>query len=88
MRWRADDRPRRRSRPAAGCPAWPSRGRGPRRGCPDPPEAGYVTTERRLNGARRKVRARLTDTGRDAFDGHVAALREIVAAATPPAADT
>ncbi|QIS21382.1 winged helix-turn-helix domain-containing protein [Nocardia terpenica] len=51
-------------------------------------EAGYVTTERRLNGARRKVRARLTDTGREAFHGHVAALREIVATATPPATDT
>ncbi|QIS20593.1 transcriptional regulator [Nocardia terpenica] len=51
-------------------------------------EAGYVTTERRRNGARRKVRARLTDTGREAFHGHVAALREIVAAATPPATDT
>ncbi|MYS22111.1 Winged helix DNA-binding domain-containing protein [Streptomyces sp. DvalAA-14] len=42
-------------------------------------EAGYVVTERRSSGGRRKVRARLTSTGRDAFDGHVAALREIVA---------
>jgi DNA-binding MarR family transcriptional regulator len=41
-------------------------------------EAGYVTTERRLSGTRRKVRARLTDTGRDAFDGHIAALQEII----------
>ncbi|WP_211122634.1 transcriptional regulator [Streptomyces yatensis] len=48
-------------------------------------EAGYVATERRLSGSRRKVRARLTPTGRDAFDGHVAALRDIVAAAANPA---
>ncbi|MFJ9369600.1 winged helix-turn-helix domain-containing protein [Nocardia sp. NPDC101769] len=47
-------------------------------------DAGYVATERRLEGSRRKVRARLTRAGRDAFDGHVAALREIVAGATPP----
>ncbi|MFI5776694.1 transcriptional regulator [Nocardia sp. NPDC051570] len=47
-------------------------------------EAGYLTTERRLDGSRRKVRARLTDTGRDAFTGHVAALRAIVDGATPP----
>ncbi|MEC3917680.1 winged helix-turn-helix domain-containing protein [Nocardia sp. CDC160] len=46
-------------------------------------EAGYVATERRLDGSRRKVRARLTPTGRTAFDGHIAALQEIVAAATP-----
>ncbi|MBO0853002.1 MAG: transcriptional regulator [Nocardia sp.] len=45
-------------------------------------EAGYVTTERRLDGSRRKVRARLTRTGRTAFDGHVAALQAIVAGAT------
>ncbi|MEU1535872.1 transcriptional regulator [Streptomyces fagopyri] len=49
-------------------------------------EAGYVATERRLSGSRRKVRARLTDTGRDAFDGHIAALRAIVADATGSAA--
>lgn len=41
-------------------------------------DAGYVTTDRRLEGSRRKVRARLTDTGRGAFDGHVAALQEIL----------
>ncbi|MFC8381775.1 transcriptional regulator [Nocardia sp. NPDC057272] len=44
--------------------------------------AGYVTTERRLEGSRRKVRAHLTERGRQAFTGHVAALQEIVAAAT------
>ncbi|MER5780116.1 transcriptional regulator [Streptomyces mobaraensis] len=48
-------------------------------------EAGYVTTERRLSGNRRKVRARLTSAGRDAFNGHIAALRAIVADATAPA---
>ncbi|WP_225729657.1 MULTISPECIES: transcriptional regulator [unclassified Nocardia] len=46
-------------------------------------EAGYVATERRLDGTRRKVRARLTDAGRAAFDGHIAALQEIVASARP-----
>lgn len=39
---------------------------------------GYVTTERRLDKSRRKVRAKLSDAGRDAFEGHVAALRAIV----------
>jgi DNA-binding MarR family transcriptional regulator len=53
-------------------------------------EAGYVTTERPLTNRRRRVRARLTDAGRRAFDAHVAALRDIVAAARTPAtvADT
>ncbi|NKY34282.1 helix-turn-helix domain-containing protein [Nocardia speluncae] len=41
-------------------------------------EAGYITTERRLDGSRRKVRARLTSTGRHAFNGHIAALQAIV----------
>lgn len=41
-------------------------------------DAGYVTTERRREGSRRKVRARLTDTGRNAFTGHIAALQAIV----------
>lgn len=47
-------------------------------------EAGYITTERRLHSSssRRKVRARLTTTGRDAFNGHVAALQAIVTSAT------
>jgi DNA-binding MarR family transcriptional regulator len=44
-------------------------------------EAGYVTTERRLNGGRRKMYVQLTITGRDAFNGHVAALEAIVAGA-------
>jgi DNA-binding MarR family transcriptional regulator len=41
-------------------------------------EAGYVATERPLSDRRRRVRARLTPAGREAFEGHVAALREIV----------
>jgi DNA-binding MarR family transcriptional regulator len=44
-------------------------------------EAGYIATERRLSGTRRKVRARLTDTGRTAFEGHIAALQAIIAGA-------
>lgn len=45
-------------------------------------EAGYITTERRVSGSRKRVRARLTTAGRDAFDGHIAALQAIVADAT------
>ena len=41
-------------------------------------EAGYVAIERPLSDRRRRVRARLTPTGRKAFEGHVAALRAIV----------
>jgi DNA-binding MarR family transcriptional regulator len=41
-------------------------------------EAGYVHIERPVRESRRRVRARLTPAGRNAFDGHVAALREIV----------
>lgn len=47
-------------------------------------KAGYVITERRLTGRRHTVRAQLTPTGREAFTGHVAALREIVAVAGEP----
>ncbi|MET9108418.1 transcriptional regulator [Streptomyces zhihengii] len=46
-------------------------------------DAGYVTTERRLGGGRRRRYARLTATGREAFDGHIAALRAILAGASP-----
>lgn len=49
-------------------------------------EAGYLTTERETSGSRRKVRARLTDHGRRAFTGHIAALQELAATVpTPPA---
>jgi DNA-binding MarR family transcriptional regulator len=44
-------------------------------------EAGYVDIERLLRDRRRRVRARLTPSGRAAFNGHVAALREIVSTA-------
>ena len=40
--------------------------------------AGYIVIERPLANRRRRVHVRLTDDGRGAFDGHVAALREIV----------
>ena len=41
-------------------------------------DVGYVAIERRLAGSRRKVRARLTDSGREALNGHIAALHEIL----------
>jgi len=40
--------------------------------------AGYIVIERPVANRRRRVHVRLSDTGRGAFDGHVAALREIV----------
>ncbi|WP_124711146.1 transcriptional regulator [Gordonia insulae] len=46
-------------------------------------DAGYLVTERRSNGRRRTVRARLTEVGRSAFAGHIAALQSIVSAAAP-----
>jgi DNA-binding MarR family transcriptional regulator len=42
-------------------------------------EAGYVTIERPLSEHRRRVRVALTDTGRRAFEGHVAALQAVIA---------
>ena len=44
-------------------------------------EAGYVTIDRPVTNRRRRVHVRLTDTGRRAFEAHVAALREVVATA-------
>jgi DNA-binding MarR family transcriptional regulator len=44
-------------------------------------EAGYIAVERPVSERRRRVRARLTPRGRAAFDGHVAALRDILARA-------
>jgi DNA-binding MarR family transcriptional regulator len=41
-------------------------------------EAGYVHIDRPLRDRRRRVRARLTEAGAAAFQGHVAALRAIV----------
>jgi DNA-binding MarR family transcriptional regulator len=48
-------------------------------------EAGYVAIERPVSERRRRVRARLTPTGRERFSGHVAALRGIIAASTADA---
>ena len=41
-------------------------------------DAGYIVIERPTENRRRRVHVRLSDTGRDAFEGHVAALRQIV----------
>ena len=41
-------------------------------------EAGYVTQRRAVRDTRQRVWLRLTDTGRSAYRGHVAALRRIV----------
>jgi DNA-binding MarR family transcriptional regulator len=49
-------------------------------------EARYVHTERPVSDHRRRVRARLTPAGRTAYQGHVAALREIVGGADLEAA--
>ncbi|MBV9423732.1 MAG: transcriptional regulator [Solirubrobacterales bacterium] len=46
-------------------------------------DAGYVRIDRPLRDHRRHVRAALTPAGRAAFQGHVAALREIVSSADP-----
>lgn len=44
-------------------------------------DAGYIVIERPVMEHRRRVRVRLTPSGREAFHGHVAALRQIVACA-------
>jgi DNA-binding transcriptional ArsR family regulator len=44
-------------------------------------EAGYISVERPVSDRRRRVRVRLTDAGRGAFEGHVAALQQIVSGA-------
>jgi DNA-binding MarR family transcriptional regulator len=44
-------------------------------------DAGYVTIERPVRDHRRRVRAKLTPRGMQAFHGHVQALRAIVAGA-------
>jgi DNA-binding MarR family transcriptional regulator len=44
-------------------------------------EAGYLTVERRIANRRRRVQVCLTEAGRTAFDGHVAALRAVIASA-------
>lgn len=47
--------------------------------------AGYIAIERTLSNHRRRARVSLTDTGRRAFDGHVAALQAVIANAQVPA---
>ncbi len=42
-------------------------------------DAGYIDIERTLSNHRRRVRAALTDHGRQAFEGHVAALQAVIA---------
>jgi DNA-binding MarR family transcriptional regulator len=49
-------------------------------------DAGYVTIDRLVTNRRRRVRVRLTDTGRKAFAGHVAALQSVIAGAGEPVA--
>jgi DNA-binding MarR family transcriptional regulator len=44
-------------------------------------EAGYVKIDRPVTNRRRRVRVGLTDTGREAFEGHVAALQSVIATA-------
>ena len=48
-------------------------------------DAGYITIERTLSNHRRRVRVALTDAGRQAFAGHVAALQAVIANAQIPA---
>jgi DNA-binding MarR family transcriptional regulator len=47
--------------------------------------AGYVILDHVVGRGRRRLRAQLTPTGRAAFDGHVAALQEIVGGIAPRA---
>jgi DNA-binding MarR family transcriptional regulator len=48
-------------------------------------EAGYVSIDRPVENHRRRVRVRLTDVGRRAFDGHVAALQAVIGGVTATA---
>ncbi|MFJ8295371.1 transcriptional regulator [Streptomyces sp. NPDC094447] len=49
-------------------------------------EAGYLDTRKEGGGRNRRTKVRLTDRGRTAFEGHVAALRAIVDRAAPTTA--
>ncbi|WP_103501714.1 MULTISPECIES: transcriptional regulator [unclassified Streptomyces] len=49
-------------------------------------EAGYLELRKEGGGRKRRTTVRLTDRGRAAFEGHVAALRAIVESAGPPPA--
>ena len=48
--------------------------------------AGYIVVDRPVSDRRRRVRVRLTDAGAKAFEGHVAALRAVIASAEGAAA--
>ncbi len=48
-------------------------------------EAGYISVDRPVENHRRRVRVALTDTGRTAFDGHVAALQAVITGLSAPA---
>jgi len=47
-------------------------------------DAGYITVDRPVSNRRRRVHVRLTDRGRAAFEGHVAALHAVIATAETP----
>jgi DNA-binding MarR family transcriptional regulator len=49
-------------------------------------EAGYIAIERTVSNRRRRVRVSLTDAGRRAFNGHVAALQAVIQNAQSPVA--
>ncbi|AZS72211.1 transcriptional regulator [Streptomyces lydicus] len=49
-------------------------------------EAEYLEIRKEGGGRKRRTKVRLTDRGRTAFEGHVAALRAIVEGAGPAAA--
>lgn len=49
-------------------------------------EAGYLEIHKEGGGRKRRTKVRLTDRGRTAFEGHVAALRAIVEGAGPTTA--
>jgi DNA-binding MarR family transcriptional regulator len=46
-------------------------------------QAGYVTIRKTNSGRRRYTHLQLTRQGRAAFDGHAAALRALITAASP-----
>ncbi|WP_313885609.1 transcriptional regulator [Fodinicola feengrottensis] len=47
-------------------------------------DAGYVEVRKEGAGRRRRTKLRLTQRGRSAFEGHVAALRRIIEASVVP----
>ncbi|GHH96077.1 transcriptional regulator [Streptomyces capillispiralis] len=51
-------------------------------------DAGYLEVLKEGGGRKRRTKVRLTDRGRAAFEGHVAALRAIVEGAGAPGAES